>query len=169
MHSAKAIRRNFTEEKSDDNFTEPVLGKFIRYNDVIMLGIKLRPPCELVVRYVLPAFRSLVAQELVKRYHFSQRAAAEKLGTTQASVSYYLYSKRGDKRMKELESVASVRSLVSEVAEGIATEKLASLDTMLRFCQLCTALRNRDVICDLHRDITILPENCDVCKRVTEM
>ena len=138
------------------------------YNDVIILGMKLRPPCELVVRYVLPAFRSLVAKELVNRYHFSQKAAAEKLGTTQASISHYLYSKRGDKRMKELESVASIRSVVSEIAEGIATEKLASLDAMLSFCQLCTALRNQDVICDLHRDATFLPENCNICKRVTE-
>jgi len=116
----------------------------------------------------LPAFRSLVAKELVNRYHFSQRAAAEKLGTTQASISHYLYSKRGNKRMKQLESVASIRSVVSEVAEGIATEKLAPIDSLLKFCQLCTALRNRDVICDLHRDATVLPENCDVCERVTE-
>lgn len=128
----------------------------------------MRPPCELVVRYVLPAFRSLVAKELVSRYHFSQRAAAEKLGTTQASISHYLYSKRGDKRMKELESVAAVRSLVSEVAEGIATEKLAPMDSLLKFCQLCTALRNSDIICDLHRDATVIPDNCDVCKHLTE-
>ena len=128
----------------------------------------MRPPCELVVRYVLPAFRSLIAKELVSRYHFSQRAAAESLGTTQASVSYYLYSKRGNKRMKQLESVASVKSLVGEVAEGIATEKLAPIDSLLRFCQLCTALRNQDIICDLHRGATLLPENCDVCGRVTE-
>jgi len=129
----------------------------------------MRPPCELVVRYVLPAFRSLVARELVSRYHFSQGAAAEKLGTTQASVSYYLYSKRGTKRMTQLESVASIRSLVSEVAKGIATEELAPMDSLLRFCQLCTALRNRDVICDLHKDAAVLPENCDVCRHVTEM
>lgn len=128
----------------------------------------MRPPCELVVRYVLPAFRSLVAKELVSRYHFSQKTAAEKLGTTQASVSYYLYSKRGSKRMKELESVASIKSVVGEVANGIATEKLAPMDSLLMFCQLCTALRNRDVICDLHRDATVLPESCDVCGRVTE-
>jgi len=128
----------------------------------------MRPPCELVVRYVLPAFRSLVAKELVGKYHFSQKTAAEKLGTTQASVSYYLYSKRGNKRMKELESVASIRSVVGEVAKGIAAEKLAPMDSLVMFCQLCTALRNRDVICDLHRDATVLPESCDVCGRVSE-
>ena len=104
----------------------------------------------------------------MSRYHFSQKTAAEKLGTTQASVSYYLYSKRGNKRMTQLESVASVKSSASEVAKGIATEELAPMDSLLMFCQLCTALRNRDLICDLHRDATVLPDNCDVCGRVTE-
>ncbi|MDH5450302.1 MAG: hypothetical protein OEX77_05285 [Candidatus Bathyarchaeota archaeon] len=131
------------------------------------MGIRLRPPCELVVRYVLPAFRSLVAKELVNRYHFSQRVAAEKLGTTQASISHYLYSKRGNKRMKQLESLASIRSIVSEVVDGIANANLAPMDSMLRFCQLCAALRNQGVVCDLHRDVTLLPENCDVCERIT--
>jgi len=128
----------------------------------------LRPPCELVVRYVLPAFRSLVAKELVSRYNFSQMAAAEKLGTTQATISYYLYSKRGDKRMRQLESIPSIQSAASEIALGIATKKLSLLDPMVTFCKLCMTLRNRDVVCDLHRtDVTSLPKDCDICERIT--
>ena len=129
----------------------------------------MRPPCELVVRYVLPAFRSLVAKELVSKYKFSQIAAAEKLGTTQATISYYLYSKRGDKRIRQLESIASIQSAANEIALGIATKKLSLLDPMLTFCKLCTVLRNRDVVCDLHRtDVTSLPKDCDICERITE-
>ena len=105
----------------------------------------------------------------MNKYHFSQKVAAEKLGTTQASISHYLYSKRGSMRMKQLESLASVKSIVSEVVEGIANEALAPMDSMLRFCQLCAALRNQNVICDLHRDVTLLPENCDACERITNM
>ena len=129
----------------------------------------LRPPCELVVRYVLPAFRSLVAKELVSQYNFSQIAVAEKLGTTQATISYYLDSKRGDKRMRQLESMPSIQSAASDIAQGIATEKLTLLDPMLTFCKLCMILRNRDVVCDLHRtDVASLPKDCDVCERLTE-
>lgn len=129
----------------------------------------MRPPCELVVRYVLPAFRSLVAKELVGKYNFSQIAAAEKLGTTQATISYYLYSKRGDKRLRQLESIPSIQSAVNDIALGIATKKLSPLDSMLTFCKLCTVLRNRDVVCDLHRtDVASLPKDCDICERVTE-
>jgi len=129
----------------------------------------LRPPCELVVKYVLPTFRSLVAKELVSKYDFSQIAAAEKLGTTQATISYYLYSRRGDKRLKQLESIPSIQSAASEIALGIATEKLSPLDSMLTFCRLCTVLRNRDVVCDLHHtDVASLPKDCNICGHVTE-
>ena len=104
----------------------------------------------------------------MNKYHFSQKVAAEKLGTTQASISHYLYSKRGSMRMKQLESLAAVKSIVSEVVEGMANKDLAPMDSMLRFCQLCAALRNQDIICDLHRDVTLLPENCDACERITD-
>jgi predicted transcriptional regulator len=116
-----------------------------------------------VVRYVLPAFRSIVAKELVEKYDFSQVAAAEKLGTTQAAVSHYLYSKRGDKRMRQLESVALVQSTASEMAQSIAKGKVSAADTMTTFCKLCIALRNQNVVCDLHRDFVSLPEGCDMC------
>jgi len=129
----------------------------------------LRPPCELIVRYVLPAFRSLVAKELVGKYDFSQIAAAEKLGTTQATISYYLDSKRGDKRLRQLEAIPSIQSAASEIAQGIASNKLSSLDPMLTFCKLCTVLRNKDVVCDLHRtDVSSLPKDCDICEHITE-
>jgi len=126
----------------------------------------LRPPCELVVRYVLPAFRSLVAKELIEKYHFSQTTVAEKLGTTQAAISYYLYSKRGDRRIKQLESIPSVQSAASEVAQGIAAKKLSVIDAMLKLCELCAALRTQDIICDLHKDIISVPDACDICPEV---
>jgi predicted transcriptional regulator len=123
----------------------------------------MRPPCELVVRSVLPAFRSLVAKRLIEKYRFSQVAAAEKLGTTQASISHYLYSKRGDERLKQLEDSPSVRGIADEIAEGIAAEKLSSFDAMLQFCKLCRTLRTGDIVCDWHKKFLAVPEACDVC------
>lgn len=125
-----------------------------------MCGMQMRPPCELVVKLVLPAFRSLVAKTLVEKYHFSQVAAAEKLGTTQAAVSHYLYSKRGDKRMKQLEAMPSVQSIADEVALGIATEKFSPFDAMLKFCELCISLRTKGLVCEWHKDVISVPEPC---------
>jgi len=124
----------------------------------------MRPPCESVVKLVLPAFRSLVAKDLIEKHHFSQVNAAKKLGTTQAAISYYLYSKRGEKRMKELEMMPSVRSAANQVASGIANQSLSSFEAMLKFCELCKALRTKDLVCDMHKGFINVPASCDVCR-----
>jgi predicted transcriptional regulator len=90
-------------------------------------------------------------------------AAAKKLGTTQASISHYLYSKRGEKMLKQLEASSAIRALVAEIAEGIANEKLSPFDAMLQFCKLCEALRSGDVIPDWHKNHLTFPEICNVC------
>jgi len=126
----------------------------------------MRPPCESVVKLVLPAFRSLVAKELIEKYNFSQVAAAKKLGTTQAAISYYLYSKRGEKRMKELEAIPSVQSMTNQVASGIATQSLSPFEAMLKFCELCKILRTKDLVCDMHKGLITVPAACDVCKTI---
>jgi len=106
----------------------------------------MRPTCEYVVLYVLPAFRSLVARELVEKHGFSQAATAKKLGTTQATVSHYLHHKRGEKRIIELESIPIVQHTASELAHDIATEKSSVTNIVLRFCSLCNTLKKRGVL-----------------------
>jgi predicted transcriptional regulator len=90
-------------------------------------------------------------------------AAAKNLGTTQASISHYLYSKRGEKMLKQLESSSAIRAIVAEIAEGIATEKLSPFDAMLQFCRLCEALRSGDVMPEWHKNFLAFPEICNVC------
>jgi hypothetical protein len=90
-------------------------------------------------------------------------AAAKKLGTTQASISHYIYSKRGEKMVKQLEASPSVRAIVAEIAEGIDAEKISPFDAMLQFCKLCEALRSGDMICDWHKSFLAVPEACNVC------
>jgi len=126
----------------------------------------MRPPCESVVKLVLPAFRSLIAKELIEKYNFSQVNAAKKLGTTQAAISYYLYSKRGEKRMKELEAIPYVQSMTNQVASGIATQSLSPFEAMLKFCELCKILRTKDLVCDMHKGLITVPAACDVCKTI---
>jgi predicted transcriptional regulator len=106
----------------------------------------MRPPCEYVVRYILPAYRSLVARELVEKHGFSQVATAKKLRTTQASISHYLHHKRGEERIIELESIPAVQSTASKLAQNIATEKTSGSDITLSFCSLCDTLRKRGIL-----------------------
>ena len=105
------------------------------------------PVCEVVARYVLPIFRSLIAKELIEKYNFTQVAAAEKLGTTQAAISQYIHSKRGCKGIEQFEDILpAIRSAASELAKGIATGKIDTDEIVSSFCQLCTSLREQGKI-----------------------
>lgn len=104
---------------------------------------KLRPPCEIVSREVLPAIRSLVAKELIEHYGLTQTAIARELGITQAAISYYRDAKRGGKTLKQLDENPVVKDGVEQIAEGIAKGVLSHEEIALKFCQLCEYLRSR--------------------------
>lgn len=91
-----------------------------------------------------PAFRCLVAKRLIEEYNFTQVATAEKLGTTQAAISYYLSSKRGKKHIKQLENNTQVISLIREITKEIAEETISSEEVIGKLCDLCISLRNND-------------------------
>ena len=101
----------------------------------------MRPPCEEIVQEFLPTFRSLIAKELIDKYSFSQVEVAEKLGTTQAAVSQYLSSKRGQKNSSKIKSMSKVKAVASEVARDVAENKLVEFDMTSSFCKLCLELR----------------------------
>ena len=115
------------------------------------------------MKYVLPAFRSLVARELIEKHNYSQVAAAQKLSTTQAAISQYLYSKRGRKMVKQFENVPSVRNAARKVASGIVDGSLSHIDAMMKLCELCTVLRTKDIVCDMHRYALSIPQVCSAC------
>ena len=123
----------------------------------------MRPPCEIVVRYVLPAFRSMVTKELVEKHGFTQVAAAKKLGTTQAAISYYLDAKRGGNQLKQLGSNPAIQAAIISIAEGIASNRMKAEEAMTAFCDLCNDLRRQDVICTMHQASVSLPQACDIC------
>ena len=103
---------------------------------------ELYPPCEVVGRYVLPIFRSMIAKELIENYDFTQVEAAEKLGTTQAAISQYIHSKRGFKSIAKFEGILpTIQSAVEEIARGIATGKMNADEVVLSFCRICSSLQ----------------------------
>ena len=108
---------------------------------------RLYPNCEVVARYILPIFRSIVAKELIEKYNFTQVAAAKKLGTTQAAISQYIHSKRGYKSIEQFENLLpEIRSVASETAKSIASGEISADEVVSRFCELCTKLRKKKKI-----------------------
>ena len=96
------------------------------------------PQCEITGKYVLPVFRSLLAKELVQKYHLSQTAAAKKLGTTQAAVSQYLNSKRAYKGIEHVEEfLPKIQVMAVEAARKLVNNEIAAGDITVNFCKLC--------------------------------
>ena len=99
-----------------------------------------KPPCELLVKYVLPALRFIMAKKLIEEHGFTQTTAAKALGTTQAAISHYMRFKRGWRWAERLMSIDEVKSLVEESVKKIASSEEHRLD-VLDMCQLCWATR----------------------------
>ena len=97
------------------------------------------PQCEKVGKYVLPIFRSMLAKELVQKYHFTQTNAAKKLGTTQAAVSQYLNSKRAYKGIEHVEQyLPQIHDMAAETARKLVNEEIGAGDITFDFCRLCS-------------------------------
>jgi len=125
----------------------------------------VKPPCEVIVRYVLPTVRALIAKELLERYDLNQAEAAGKLGTTQAAVSQYISAKRGSSSAT-IEGLPPVREAVDHIARGLAEERLPEEELIKDICALCELLRSqpRGAVCELHLEMTPgISGSCTLC------
>jgi predicted transcriptional regulator len=114
------------------------------------------PQCEIIGKYVLPIFRSMLAKQLVQKYHLSQTEAAKKLGTTQAAVSQYLSSKRAYKGVEHVESyLPKIQVMADETAGKLVRQEIGPEDVTLSFCGLCSTLCVRRANLDKQPDYTI--------------
>jgi predicted transcriptional regulator len=96
------------------------------------------PQCEIIGKYVLPVFRSMLAKELVQTYHFSQTETAKKLGTTQAAISQYLSSKRAYKGMEHVEEfLPQIQTMAADTAKKLVNKEISAGDVTPHFCSLC--------------------------------
>lgn len=123
----------------------------------------MRPPCEVVVRRLLPVLRALVAKELMTTYGWTQSQAARRLGVTQPAVSTYLslLDKDSTKRFDMEELNASAR----RIAAGMATGGLTLSDTVTNVCELCISLKSGGIVCSLHKQRVpeLRREACEAC------
>ena len=105
------------------------------------------PQCEIVGKYVLPIFRSMLAKELVQKHHLSQTEAAKRLGTTQAAVSQYLSSKRAYKGSEQVEQyLPKIQAMATETAQKLVNKEIAAKDVTFDFCKLCVTCCTKDSV-----------------------
>jgi predicted transcriptional regulator len=105
------------------------------------------PQCEVIGKYVLPIFRSMLAKELVQKYNLSQTQTAKKLGTTQAAVSQYLSSKRAYKGGEHVKQyLPKIQEMAGETAQKLVNDKIAVEEVTFDFCRLCTTFCTKDSV-----------------------
>ena len=105
-----------------------------------------KPPCMVIVRYVLPAIRAKLAKELVERYGFRSKEAAEMLGLTQAAVSQYMNSKRGQQGIKLIESSRNAEAVITELLDKIVNGEFDFNKEVEYLCRICEILRKDEVV-----------------------
>jgi len=126
----------------------------------------MKPPCEVVVRVILPKVRSMIVNQLFNKYGLTQQEIAKRLGLTQPAVSYYLSEKRGWKGEILLKN-KEVKETVDKIAKGIAENTMNKISALLEICHLCKVLRtSKKFICQIHKQTGEFPEMCDICDEI---
>jgi predicted transcriptional regulator len=120
---------------------------------------KLKQPCEIVVWYVIPTVRSLLAKELFS-LGMKQREISELLDITQPAVSQYLSDKRGGREVQFTDEINKrIKELAFQLKEGLAGEE----DIIANVCEICRKIRAEDILCMLHKEKGGSHENCQQC------
>jgi predicted transcriptional regulator len=115
-----------------------------------------------MVLEVLPGIRSIVARKLVEKHDFSQKSAAERLGTTQPAISQYKRRLRGS-RMESLERNPRLMEMIDSIASRAASGRISPLEVSDEFCSVCRLMRSEGLACDFHRRMYPSLDECTVC------
>ncbi|OYT56706.1 MAG: transcriptional regulator [Candidatus Aenigmarchaeota archaeon ex4484_14] len=119
----------------------------------------MKPPCEIIVREVLPALRATLARKLLKK-GLTQMETAKCLGVTQGAISQYLRSMRGRENAlctnKEVDE--KITKLADKVMGGAGSKKI-----MTEFCEICKLIRKKGLICQQHLNIYPSLKECKIC------
>ena len=118
----------------------------------------MRPPCEIVVWYVIPTIRSELAKELLN-LGMKQKQISEVLDITQPAVSQYISDKRGHGIKFEEEVQDMIKGFARDLVEGKATQ----MDIIPKMCEICKKIKAEEVVCQIHKDKDNIPLNCNAC------
>lgn len=118
----------------------------------------MRPPCEIVVWYVIPSIRSELAKELLN-LGMKQKQISEVLDITQPAVSQYISDKRGH----GIKFKPEVQSLIQDFARDLVDGKASQIDIIPKMCEVCRKVKAEEIVCQIHKDKDNIPLNCTAC------
>ena len=118
----------------------------------------MKPPCEIVVWYVIPAIRSELAKELLN-LGMKQKDVSELMDITQPAVSQYITDKRGS----GVKLPENVRQMIKDFALELYEGKAEKADLISRVCIICKHVKTEDVLDQLDIDKSKLNADCQSC------
>ena len=124
----------------------------------------MKPPCVIVVQYVLPALRVLIAKELIERHGLSQVKAAEKMELTPAAITQYLKKVRGETAIQLVESSDEAAKVISEIANDLVEGEGSVYDVLQNICRTCQTMRSKGLLCEMHKDLLPALKKSEVCE-----
>jgi len=121
-------------------------------------------PCEVAVKSLLPPTRAAIAKELITRHGFKQVEVAKLLGISQPAISLYNRKMRG--KALDLEMDEEIKTLIVNMADALAENRLSQKSFISRFCEICKLARAKKLLCNMHKslDPTFNIEKCEICK-----
>lgn len=118
-------------------------------------------PQEIEIWYVIPAIRKALVAEL-KKHSLKQNEIAKLLGITESAVSQY----GKDKRAAQCYTAFTISPMKEELAAS-ANHILADPDNrsaaVKEINRLCKIIREKKIICDIHRKQNPKMDSCGVC------
>lgn len=127
--------------------------------------IHMKPPCEVVVKRILPAIRSILVKDLSQRHELSQTKIAKQLGITQPAVSQYLGSARGSSKLKEVLKESGLYSELKKISDEIANGSTQKTQVIEKYCEICKSMGEEQILCTYHFESEpyLEEENCSLC------
>jgi predicted transcriptional regulator len=123
----------------------------------------MKPPCMVVVQYILPALRVAISRQLVNELNLKRSEAAKKMDVTPAAITQYLNKSRGDKAINVIKSSERINELIIDLAKDLADSENPSDIQLLKLCRTCQAIRSEGLICELHKEAMPSLQKIGVC------
>lgn len=125
----------------------------------------MKPYCVTVVKYVLPAMRVLITNELVEKYGLRKIDVAEKMSLTPAAVTQYSKGIRGSSCVDKISESEEIMEKISQLSSAIVEDEANFESLMDSMCEVCRLIRSEKIICKLHSDEFYEPglDECTLC------
>ncbi len=123
----------------------------------------MKPPCMMVVQYILPALRVEIAKELSGDYSLKNAEIARKMDVTPAAVTQYLNQTRGGEASELIKDSDKVMGIVSEIAKDIVNEQSPPDMLLMKLCTACLTVRSEKLMCKIHMDSMPSLKGLDTC------